>query len=759
MGRNGGHGRVKSHAHEGAALVAIGLLVATASVADEAPPQPRVLEDVVVSAQKRGDENLQDVAMSASVITDEAIDRRQLMGMDDYLRTIPGVTYQEYGAGRSTIVIRGISADPQESVETTGTYINETPVTRLGDFGISSPELKLVDVERIEILRGPQGTLYGASSVGGTVRIMTRQPRLDAFGGSVAATVSSTGNSGGTNYHGEGVVNIPLVEDVFAVRAVGYHHEDSGYYRNVAASDPVKAASAERTGALARDRDNVGKATFSGGRLAARWAPSDRLGVDLMVLHQDIEQEGNPYGDLALGKFRQARYSRVSTRRSEYTEDDLDVWNLLVNYDAGPVALVSSSSWSDYQNTQDWDVGQFWTFLYEDDAPIFIRNDTDTDSFVQEFRVASQWNYPVSFLAGLYYEDIDLTGHQIVEWDGDPSFDPFEGALLFDGTFRSEKEQRAFFGEVSVDIGPSWVATAGARRFSYETDATEVGDGFVAGGPFRNRLNSKETDENYKLNLSYMPADGSLFYAQWSQGFNPGYPVAEIPGDCDQDGDGLVDGIGLPPPDQVRSDTLDSYELGSTLSLAGGRVVVRGAAYYNEWTDIPILLVGDCAVGFPYNAGEAMTAGVELEGSAQLGVAWRLDFGFGYTKAELTDDAPGLGMDGDRLPGTPEYTAALGLQFDTFVSGYEAYARGDLAHVGGFYNNLQEEGPEIGDYTTLDVSAGVRLDEWELQVFMHNVGDSDAPTWIYRFDEYPSAFRLRPRTAGVKLRYYFGSER
>lgn len=750
---------MRLHTQHGAFVVSLSLFAAASSAADETPQDPRVLENVVVSAQKRGEESLQDVAISASVISSETIDRRQLVGMDDYLRTVPGVTYQEYGAGRSTIVIRGISADPQENVQTTGTYINETPLTGLGDFGVSSPELKLIDVERIEILRGPQGTLYGASSVGGTVRVITRQPRLDEFGGSIAATLSSTGSQGGTNYHGEGIVNLPIVRDAFAVRAVGYRYEDSGYYRNVAASDPVKAASAERTGALALDRDDVGEATVSGGRLAARWVPNEQLSIDVMVLGQSIEQEGNPYGDLRLGKFDQARYSRFSTGRSEYTEDELGLWNLLVSYDAGPVALVSSTSWTEYENTQDWDVGQFWTFLYEDDAPIFIRNDTDTDSFVQELRVNSQWNYPINFLAGLYYEDIDLTGHQIVEWDGDPSFDPFGGDLLFDGTFRSQKEQRAFFGEVSWDIGLAWVATVGARRFSYETDSTEFADGFVVGGSYENRTDSEETGENYKANLSYAPSDGSLFYAQWSQGFNPGYPVTAVPGDCDQDGDGLVDGIGLPFPDQVLADSLDSYELGSTLSFADGRVIVRGAVYYNEWTDIPILLVGDCAVGFPYNAGEAMTSGLELEGSAQIGAQWRLDFGVGYTKAELTADAPGLGMDGDRLPGTPEYMGTLGLQFDTFVGRYEAYARGDMAYVGGYYNNLQEEGREIGDYTTLDLSAGVRLDDWEVQVFMHNAGDADAATWIYRFDEYPSAFRLRPRTAGVKLRYFFGSTR
>lgn len=739
-----------------ALVISIGFFAAAGSVAEEAPQEPRVLEKVVVSAQKRGDENLQGLAMSATVITSEMIDRRQLVGMDDYLRTVPGVTYQEYGAGRSTIVIRGISADPQENFQTTGTYINETPVTNLGDFGRSSPELKLIDVERVEILRGPQGTLYGASSVGGTVRIMTRQPQLDEFSGSVATTLSSTSNRGGTNYHGEGIINVPVVQDIFAIRAVGYSHEDSGYYRNIAASDPVKSASAERTGALALDRDDVGNSSLRGGRISARWLPTSRLGVDLMVLGQTLEQDGNPYEDLPLGDFQQARYSRVSTRRSEFTEDDLGVWNLVVNYDADRFAFVSSTSWIDYENTQDWDVGQFWTFLYEDDAPIFIRNDTDSDSFVQEFRVTSEWNHPVNFLAGVYYEDLDQTGNQIVEWDGDPAFDPFAGELVFDGTFRSQREQLAFFGELSWAISPALAATVGARRFSYDTDSIERGAGFVAGGEYEIRSDSSESGENYKFNLSYTPTEQSLYYAQWAQGFNPGYPLPPAPFNCDQDGDGLLDGIGLPPQDQVLSDTLDSYEVGSVLSLAGGRVQVRGAAYYNEWNDIPILLVAECAVGFTFNAGEAMTRGLELEGSARLGPQWRLDFGAGYNRSELTADAPGLGADGDRLPGTPEYTANLGLQFDTLLAGRAAFARGDLAYVGGFYNNLQEQGEEIGDYTTLNLSAGLRLGRWDLQLFVHNVTDSDGATWIYRFAEYPSAFRLRPRTAGVKLRYHFG---
>src|SRR6056297_249627 len=605
-----------------ACLLVICAFAAGGTAADESSPDSTQLETVVVTAQKRGAENLQDVAMSASVISEEMIDRQGLVGMDDYLRTIPGVTYYEFGAGRSSIVIRGISADPQESAQTTGTYINETPVTSLGDFGASSPELKLVDVERVEVLRGPQGTLYGASSVGGTVRIITAQPRLDAFSGSVATTLSSTGDPGGTNYHGEGILNVPFVENVFAVRAVAYSYENSGYYKNIAASDPVKSASAARTGALALDRDDVGSSTFRGGRLSARWVPTNRLAIDLMVLGQTIEQDGNPYGDLRLGDFRQARYSRVSTRRSEYTEDELGVWNLEVNYDADLFAIVSSTSWSDYENTQDWDVGQFWTFLYEDDAPIFIENVTESDNFAQEFRVTSEWDHPVNFLAGAYYEDLDRTGRQVVEWDGDPAADPFGGDLMFAGAFRLRREQLAFFGEVSWDISTALVATLGMRQFTYDSEFIKAGDGFVAGGAFESSNSSRGSGETYKIKLAYTSTEQDLYYVQWSQGFNPGYPLPPVINDCDLDGDGLMDGIGRPVPDEILSDTLDSFEAGSTLSLGGGRVLLRGAAYYNQWSDIPILLVNDCAVGVQFNAGEAMTAGVELEGSARIGAHW-----------------------------------------------------------------------------------------------------------------------------------------
>jgi outer membrane receptor protein involved in Fe transport len=740
----------------------VATVIASAGVARaQQSDENLMLEEIIVTAQKRGATGLQDSALSAAVVTSDDIKQRQLVSAQDYLRTIPGATHQEYGAGRTTTIIRGISADPQAGSDNAAVYINETSLTGLGSFGRSSPDLKLVDVSRIEILRGPQGTLYGASSMGGTVRVITEPPRIDEFGGNVTATASTTGGAGSGNYNVQGVFNVPILEGRLALRAVGYHYDYSGYHRNVAGSDPVKSGNAVATGGLAVDRDDAGAATFTGGRLSLRWTPSDRLLVDLTYLEQDIEQEGNPLGDLAIGDFEHARLSRVSTGRGEFNADRLSMLSAQVEYDFGPVGLVSATSWGDYRTIEDWEVGQFWLFLYGfDDPPIWIYNDTGTEVFAQELRIASQWERRLNFVAGLYYQDDDGGGGQVVAWDGDPAIDPFASALLAQAQANIAFTQRALFGELSYELTDTLTATAGLRRFDYEIDDSFVLDGFLYNGRQEESTRSSEDGFTRKVNLSWTPGDESLYYVQWAEGFNPGGPLGETERpSCDIDNDGVIDGLGLPFPEQIDSDTLDSYEIGGKLGLAGGRIDLRAAAYYNDWKKIPVTLFGDCAIGFVFNAAEAMTAGLELEGSALLAADWRLDFSAGYTKAELTKDAASLGMDGDRLPGTPEYSAALGLTRELDVRGIPGFVRADVARVGGFYNNLSEQGLELGDYTTVNLTAGLSGGNWDAQFFVQNLTDASGATWLFFTEEFPSTYRLRPRTVGVTVRTSFGGDR
>ena len=210
-------------------------------VSSEGESDGFILEEVIVTATKR-ETSLQETAMSISAIGGEAIDKRNLVGMEDYLPFIAGVSMQDRGAGQNDIVIRGISVGNQgESNPATGVYFGETPVTGLnsttGGEGGGSADIKMVDIERVEVLRGPQGTLYGAGSMGGTVRIIPNKPELSAFGGKIAAGYSQTGEEGGDNTMAQAVVNVPIIEDELALRAVAYQFDNDGFIDNIAGSE------------------------------------------------------------------------------------------------------------------------------------------------------------------------------------------------------------------------------------------------------------------------------------------------------------------------------------------------------------------------------------------------------------------------------------------------------------------------------------------------------------------------------------------
>jgi len=235
------------------------------------------LEEIVVTATKRGDANLQEIAMSISVASEDMIAKQGLVGMDDFLRSTPSTNFLDRGAGRNGIIIRGVTASPQSDA-TVGVYIDETPLTGLGSASPGSggnPDLKYVDMERIEVLRGPQGTLYGDGSIAGTVRVIPNAPNLSALSGEIAGNFSSTADEGGDNTMLRGVLNIPVVKDTFAIRVVAYDYDNSGYYKSVAGSNADKQIWADAFGGVITDKDDVGSDEYTGGRVSALWQVSD----------------------------------------------------------------------------------------------------------------------------------------------------------------------------------------------------------------------------------------------------------------------------------------------------------------------------------------------------------------------------------------------------------------------------------------------------------------------------------------------------
>ena len=722
-------------------LCAAGLNVSLASA--DSP----VIEEVIVSASKRGDVSVMDIPASISVASGDLISKRGMVGMDDFLRSLPSTNFLDRGAGRNGIIMRGVTASPQDDIAV-GVYIDETPVAGMGSLGGGNPDLKYVDMQRIEVLRGPQGTLYGDGSIAGTVRVIPNAPDLSGFSAEIAGSASSTADLGGQNTMLRGVLNLPVVEDKFAIRVVGYDYDNSGYYKNIAGDNADKATWADAFGGIVTSR-RAGDDRYTGGRITALWQVSEDFDVTLSHMTQDIDQSGIPESMLALGGKNRAPFQRQDGSGETLTID-LDVTNLKMNLDMGSYELFSSTSIAESKTLQDRDLGAYFGPMLEvDDMPIYLADSAVAEQFTQELRLNTRLDGPLQFLVGAFYQDYKRTANQKMTFEGTPELDPFEGALLFESTFGDNLKQLAFFGEASFDLTDQLTAVAGVRHYSYDKESPDENDGVFNGGYTEGFVENDDSGQTYKLSLNYRPDETTSFYGTFAQGFRLGGPHPEIPSDiCDTDG----------VPDQIDSDELDSFEVGAKFAFADGRATLNVSAFQVDWTGIPVKVILDCDFEAFVNAGEAQSKGVEVDGQLLLADAWRIDYGMSYTQAELTaDSAPLNAQSGDRLPGSPEFSASLGLQADFSMAGRPMFARADIAHIGEYYNNLQQSGSAAGDFTTINLSLGAEInDSVTVDVFARNLTNKEGLTWIETELGDGRANYIRPRTIGIELRARFG---
>lgn len=738
------------------------------------------LEEIIVTAEKRS-QNLQNTAMAISALGKDTIDKRNLVGMGDYLNSLPGITVLDQGPGYNSVVIRGLAVSPQtegfQSSPISGVYFGETAISGFGILGNSS-DIKLVDMERVEVLRGPQGTLYGAGAMGGVVRNIPSAPNFERMEGKLQAGYSNTGGEGGNNSVVKGVLNIPVIEDTLAIRAVAYRFDNSGYYKNIVASNPTAATSGAVTdySAVRLDRNNRGQNEVTGGRISLLWQPIDQLSLNLSYLDQDIDQDGRPQADFDLpGGFSQSRFAlRTSPSglpdQRESLVDNVEITNLTVNYDIGWADITSSSSWADQLSEINFDGSAF----LGDSAALSSIADYTADFFSQEIRLASQFAGPWQVLFGMYYEEIDrnlinntiFSGSDLSLSDGLLGVGP-DVTLIFGNVNPRELNQQALFSEVSYDIVDNLTLTLGARVFDYDRKII-LGDlpdtGAPVNGPIPIVVDSSEDDTSFKVSLEYTPSDYALMYATWSEGFRLGYPIAAAsPGRiaiCDQDNDGIYDASNGVSTDAriIDSDFVENFELGGKFALLDNRLTVNAALYQIDWDGIPVSVVfeGENRCAEILNGGEARSRGVELE----LAYRWTenvlLNFNSSYVNAELTKVAAGVNASkGDRLPGSADVNASLGIEYQFTVAGYEAYLRSDYTYVGGFYNNLQEAGTEAGDYSRVNVKTGIAIDNITVDLFIDNLTDDDGITWVDAQLLDNRGNRLQPRTVGLNVGYQF----
>lgn len=723
------------------------------------------LEEIVVTAQKR-QERLQDVPISIAVITNQDIERRGLIGMEDYLRSIPGVNQIDQGPQSNAIVIRGITTSPEFenffSGTTVASYFDETPITGAAGLGAGGIDVRPVDIERIEVLRGPQGTTYGSASLGGTMRMIPVKPKLDSFGGKLAASYSDTSGYGSGNWMGQAIVNVPVARDRFAMRVVGYRYDESGFYRNIAGIDPNLISAAEGFGlgdfVSGYIQDEVGRTVSTGGRLAALWQLTDKLNLSMNFLTQRIEQDGQPtatVGDYEQARLPVAPQGRLRGETGEVADSDMELANLVLSYDLGWAELISAASWVD---------GGSAFALTQNGLPYFpsFTGQSDFKSFTAETRIASQLKGRFQFLAGLFYEDVDDHGLGAAAWPGTAATNPVGTDPMYNFDNVRQIDQRAAFGEISYDLTDKLTATVGGRYFKYENDERSLTEGGLVGVPIGGGipqvLGSSEDRSTFKANLSYKPTKDSLVYASWAEGFRLGRPAPGLPPAlCDADNDGLVDGtsISIASTREVDSDFLENYEIGGKLTLFERRMVIDAAIYHIEWDGLPVTVRAPCSLAYTANVGAATSDGVEFQASLFLMDRLRLDFGGGYTKAELSKDVPSLlAQEGTRLPGSPQVSMNLAAQYDFDVAGHNAFLRADSLYVGEFYGDLLET-LKAGDYIKVDARAGVTIRSLSLELFVSNLTNEDAVTW-----RSPSvagtSYQLRPRTVGIEIDYRFG---
>jgi len=748
----------------------------------EAATEQSRIDEIIVTANRR-EQSLNDAALSIAAIGGEEISRRNLSEMNDYLRALPGVNFIEVGVGNSAIVTRGIGINPQAEGETSsptgGIYFGEVSLSGLSLLGGSS-DLKMIDLERVEILRGPQGTLFGSGALAGSVRYIPKSPNLSKLEGKIRASYSGTTKSGGDNTKFDGVINIPILKDVLAVRAVAYSHDTSGYVDNIAGTilatngfifpglDASTAVASFGGAELYQNENDLGTVTHTGGRLSVLWQPTEALGVTLEHVYQDVEQQGQPYVELTTGSnyeqitLQYGNGEGVEGEESEH-RDEMNITNLVIEYDLGWANFLSSSAWLDQNSGRNQDQSAFGGF------PVPQLGQGDADVFSQELRLTSQLDGQFQYVIGAYYEEID-NNVSFISWAStdlvrDLFGSPFGASRLLDIS-KSEKytDQLAYYGELSYDINQQFEVTLGIRRFDYKKTTRDIGEGFLGNFDLPRKFDDSGT--NAKVNLSYRPDSETLLYMQWAEGFRLGNTVFPLDRSaCDVNNDGVLDGTNQEITDSFDADSTENFELGAKLTLLDNRLQVNAAVYRIDWTDIPIFVQGGqlpgqavrtCFQGTTANAGEARSQGFELEAIYQVNQNLRVSLGGAYTNAELTEDAPGIGgMSGDRLPSSPEYSFNLGLQYDFEMGGHPFYVGGDYAYVDDFFNRLGETGVKIGDYGQLNISAGLNYNSFNIEIFGQNLTDENALIHadIAVFDD--RAYQLRPRTIGLNIGYQF----
>ena len=674
------------------------------------------LPEIIVSATRR-DENLQDVALSAYVLSNRTLEQKGVQEFIDIAREIPGLGVTSRTRGALDIGIRGIrTLTPGTGGPTVSYYLDEisTPATQLATF----------DLSRVEVLRGPQGTLFGEGSLGGALRFITNQPDASGFDGRVAANVADI-SAGESSYSVSGMVNIPLVEDSLALRVVGQYQDNGGFIDNVTAG---------------HEEQDVDDHSLEGVRAILKWAPTSRLTITPSIIYQKDRSRLGSYESLVADPSNTLRFISLGDLEQRSTIDidrsgEFYQPSLVLNYRFEGFEVTSSTN---YYDSEDLSVNLSPGFL-PSLPPAEIQFFGKSEIFTQELRLVSAKEGPIQWAAGIFYRDSEaVTDISVV-------------ALRSSASTITEVEQLAVFGTVSYRMFDKFRAEVGLRWFDESQDGTNMANfapplDFLSSVTERNGSKSLVTP---RFSLSYDITGDAMVYASAAKGFRRGQVNLEstIP----PDGDVFTD-----------PDTLWTYELGLKSTWLSDRAYFNTAVFYTEWSDIQVsqpILIGGFTAAFVRNAGFATSQGLEIE------AGWRpihnLDVSLNTSilDAELkrdVDPAEGL-FDGAELTLAPEYQVGGAVQYSypaPIFGNASGVIRADFSfrgkQVSVYDGDLPRDQITSEPYELVNLNLGLEWEKFQFYVFCKNLFDKRAE---YNFNAPATVIhRNQPRTIGFSFR-------
>jgi outer membrane receptor protein involved in Fe transport len=771
-----------------AAMTIASIAPAFAQVTQDSQSPNASLSEIVVTATKRN-ERLQDVPVAISDITADDIAARGFTNYADYLNTVPGVSMQDLGPGKDQIYIRGIVASGGVDFPV-ATYFGEAVTSLVANNG-GFANMRLVDIDHVEVLRGPQGTLYGANSLAGVIRTVPAAPNLNEFQVNLDTRGWATAESSNGSAHVEGVVNLPLIDDRLALRLVGYQDYIAGYIDNrvpaAPANDvsaiaglaligaPLPAGTVVVPGHSAFTRNDTNSEDTWGTRASLRARPLDALTVDLSYAQQSVLLNGQPGVQQAIGPYDVQR--PLDQFQRGYNREDLDIGQLVVSYDWSAATLTSATSYTQLKISDAEDVSWILPVL---GPPLWALDQrSKAGSFVEEVRLQSRGdNSPLQWLVGLYYDNATTSFAQSVPDFSCPTCVP----ALFGQNFALEtlpgpgggdlttfkERQRSIFGEASYALTSRWTLGLGGRYLKDDIESLSPGAcGFLGGvdssgsdcqsaTPAVGGANGLFNPSGY---LRFKPLDNTTYYLQAARGFRSGtsnqFIAYDPAGPCAASA--AATGLGaLTQPDKMWT-----FELGMKSAWADGRVTSDVAIFHQKWTGVQLETSQPCGFNGTVNGGDASGNGAELEVMAKITPVLSANVSASYVYNKFDSVTPNLGfVPGERIPGAPEENTAAGLQYQFVVNGqWSGYARGDYVYVGDIHYKFGQ-GDDAktllqGGYAQTNLRVAFQHAKLSLELFGNNVTDKRAAVATGDPSQGGYTYLLRPREIGVEVRYSY----